>query len=144
MRISTLMVVSVCAFLAGCGDSAEASMQKAMGQAMNEAQRGMQQMQQQMAAAMPVLQQAWAEVGKSLNGIADGATAQQAKAALTTMVADLQAQARQLGGVDKLAASLGQDTVKALLAQVSALSNNPDVQKAVGPVLEQLRALLPR
>ncbi len=144
MKISTLVLVSACAFLVGCGDSADASMQKAMNQAMGEVQRGMQQAQQQMAAAMPMLQQAWSDIGKSLNGIADGATAQQAKAALTKLVADLQAQAQQLGGADKLAASLGKDAVKALQAQVSALSNNADVQKAVGPVLEQLRALLPR
>jgi hypothetical protein len=82
---------------------------------------------------------------QSLQGVTDGASAEQAKAKLAEYVGQLKSQLGDGGTLAKWTASLGSagdGVMKAVLDQVAKLSANPDVQKAIGPVLDQVKGLL--
>lgn len=64
---------------------------------------------------------------------------------LATVVGDLRAQLGAGGSVQRLAEQLGvggEAWVRTALAQATALAGEPRVQKAVGPLLAELRTLL--
>jgi molecular chaperone GrpE (heat shock protein) len=77
--------------------------------------------------------------------VTDGASAQQAKTELQQLVASLKQQVDAKGGVDKIASDLGSTGEKLLAAarqQIDALVKDPQVQQSLGPVLQQLKAVL--
>jgi len=80
-----------------------------------------------------------AELMKTLSGITDGATAEKAKSALEGQAKTL---GGQLGDLGALKSSV-EGVLKPLMDKVNGLLGNADIKKAIGPVLEQLKGLLP-
>lgn len=122
--------------LPACGDKAAAASADA-GKLLNQAAAA--------AKNLPALASATSTVtdlGKMLRGITDGATADKAKAELTSLVGTLKGQLGALGGITKVADGGGLGVLEGALDQIGKLMSNPEVTKAIGPVLEQLKGLL--
>ncbi len=138
MRIPTGVFLTSCLLLAACGDQAIAAAAEAkgwLGQASDAAKK---------LGSFEQAKTMFSDLSKSLGGIADGATAEQAKVQLAALVTSLKSQVGD-GGIAKWTSSLGgagDGLVKAAMDQIGKLRSNPDVQKVVGPVLEQLQGLL--
>ena len=91
------------------------------------------------AAAVAKVQGTVTDLGKTLAGITDGATAEKAKPALEGQVKTLGAQLNDAGASAKTQIEL---LLKPVLDQVNGLLGNADVKKVIGPVLEQLKGLV--
>ena len=79
------------------------------------------------------------ELTKTLAGITDGASAEKMKTALEGQVKALGA---EMGDLGSLKGSV-EGMLKPLMEKVTGLLGNADIKKAIGPVLEQLKGLLP-
>ncbi|MBL8749731.1 MAG: hypothetical protein JNK78_11265 [Planctomycetes bacterium] len=130
------LVVSSFLFVAACGEGAKA----AANDAANLAHKAAEAAKNMPAAA--AIASTWTDLSKTLAGITDGATAEKAKSGLATIVDTLKGQVGSLGGITKATEGLGGDVVKGITDQVKKLLANPDVAKAIGPVLEQLNGLV--
>ncbi len=147
MRTLTVLAVVPLLFLvAACGGNANAGTAEAPGalktaaDLMGKAGDALKQV-----TDLNQVKATFTNLTQSLQGVTDGATATQAKAKLAECVAQLQTQLGAGGTLAKWTSTLGSTgdgLTKALLDQVTKLSSNPDVQKAIGPVLEQVKGLL--
>jgi hypothetical protein len=84
------------------------------------------------------------KLGESLQKIDDPATAEQAKGKLEQVVTTLKSYLGDERKLEDLGAKLGdggKDLVKQVKAKIDELAAKPDVQKAIGPVLAELKAL---
>jgi hypothetical protein len=94
--------------------------------------------------SLDAIKQTCSDLAASLKGITDGPTATKAKGKLSEITGSLRT---QLDGktvsnwTDKLG-STGQSMLKAMQDKVTKLAQDPEVQKAVGPVLAELKGLL--
>lgn len=136
MKCLLMLCSSLLLCLSACGDKAAAASTEA-GKLLNQAAEA--------AKNLPALASATSTVtdlGKMLGGITDGATADKAKAGLTSLVGALKSQLGALGGITKLSEGGGKGVLEGAVDQVGKLMNNPEIMKAIGPVLEQLKGLL--
>ncbi|MBL8752653.1 MAG: hypothetical protein JNK15_05075 [Planctomycetes bacterium] len=130
--------------VAGCGEKAKAGATEttpAVGAAKDLLGKASDLVQK--AANLDQVKTTFGDLGKTLQGITDGASAEQAKAKLGDYVKTLQGQLGD-GTIAKWTSSLGstgEGLVKQVVDQANRLAANPDVQKAIGPVLEQVKAL---
>ncbi len=131
--ILTLAIVSLSLF-AGCGDS------NASTKNLTEQAKGAVDNAKTMGADLMAKVPGVDKLGNLLDGIKDGATAEKAKGQLETIVTGLK--------------GLGTDGVKSimekipggasgLISKVTSLLSVEGVKNAIGPVLENLKSLIP-
>jgi hypothetical protein len=95
-------------------------------------------------AVVDKLKATFNDLGKTLGGITDGATAEKAKTGLEGIVSTLKTQMGELGGLGKLEGALAtvkDGLMKGAMDQVTKLMGNADITAKIGPVLEQLKGL---
>jgi hypothetical protein len=131
-----LLALAVPCLFVACGEQTAA--------AANEAARLLDQASKTVKElpAYATATQTLADLGGKLATIRDGATATKAKAELAALAQSLQTQLGSLGGAAKVAAGGAEQAMRTIADQLTKLASNPEVQKAIGPVLEQLRGLV--
>ncbi len=85
------------------------------------------------------------ELTTTLGSITDGATAEKAKGALESLVGGLKGQLGELANLGKLTdnvAGMKDGLLKPVMEKVTGLLGNPDIAKAIAPVLNQLKGLV--
>lgn len=143
MKSIAYVIVSMLAFLPACGENAKAgetggdsgakSVMNQLGEAAGQ------------VAAFDKLKGTLESLKSTLDGVTDGATAEKAKSTLEGIVGKLTEQMGALAKTGALTDNLAgvKDTlVKGAMEQVTKLIGNADVQKAIGPALDKLKAAL--
>ncbi|MCU0866906.1 MAG: hypothetical protein MUC36_24235 [Planctomycetes bacterium] len=132
--ISSLLLLPLL-LVPACGDKASAAVDQVKAAAADMTKAG---------PIMDKLKGTFGELGKTLGGITDGATAEKAKSGLEGIVSTLKTQMGELGGLGKLDGALTtvkDGLMKGAMDQVTKLMGNADITAKIGPVLENLKGL---
>lgn len=135
--------------LSACGEQSQAAGREALDHAGKALDAAGQAVRTSTAAveAVALLRKLQEQLGQ----VADTATAQQVRAEVEQRVDELQRKLEAIGGasgaLDAVLQKVGTDRVELMQAldqRIAALQQNADVQRVLGPQLEQLRELLGR
>jgi hypothetical protein len=144
MRIVLVLLVSI---LAACGEQSQAAGKDALDHAAKAAAAAKEMVVKSDALVKGTA--AFAALKQELAKVTDGASAQQVKAQLATHLAQVKASLGKLGDLDQIADDLlaKAGTSRAQLfalgkAQVDALAAKPEVAKALGGLLDDLKQLV--
>lgn len=137
MRTILTLVLPVCFLFPACGDkAANAGVTDPMTM-VGDATKQMASLDQLKATA--------GNLNATLGSITDGATAEKAKTTLENLVTGLKSQLGDLTSSGKLTdsiASTKDSLLKPVMDKVNSLLGNADIAAKIGPVLNQLKALL--
>ena len=143
--ISSLLLLPLL-LLPACGDkaaNAAGNLTEQANKAAGDVKAAVGDMAKQ-TAVVDKLKTTFTDLGKTLGGITDGATAEKAKTGLEGIVSTLKTQMGELGGLGKLEGALAtakDGLMKGAMEQVTKLMGNADITAKIGPVLEQLKGL---
>ncbi|MGE3174432.1 MAG: hypothetical protein AB7O97_17510 [Planctomycetota bacterium] len=148
-RARHLVLLVALVALPACGEDSRAAGRDALDHAGKALDAAGQAVRTSTAAveAVSLLQ----KLQEQLRGVADGPTAQRVRAEVEQRVQELHRQFEAIGGasgaLDAVLQKVGTDRVQLMQAldqRIAALQQNADVQRVLGPQLEQLRELLGR